>query len=239
MKHDIYYDSYEYGGHKEYILTAAPHNFGSDDKSHILFIPPFFAEMNKMRHTLVQAMRLIAEANIKVSLPDLPGCHESSADLRMQSLRHWQDAMQACAQQHKISHIVSFRAGSLIDSWDIDKGGLPIWRLNSIKGASILKTMLRSKIISQKESGHDISIEILTQQAIASGIELAGYDINADMFTQLQNAAPADRKNIYEAKLGQDIKGTSLWMRSEPEYDGDMADNLAKALVSWCNGNRP
>lgn len=228
------YESYEYGGHNEHILTALPVDDTDDALNrgaspHILFIPPLFAEMNKMRQTLVQSMRILADNGIKASLADLPGCHESIVSLHDQSLSDWNSAMISCANQHDITHIASFRGGALID--DLSR---PTWRLNSVKGINIVKTMLRSKVISSKEAGHDITIDQLIETANSSGIELAGYDIGAKMFNALQIAEPSISDTIFEAKTGQHIEGGSLWLRSEPEYDVAMAISLAEKLSLWC-----
>lgn len=224
------YDSYKYGDHEEQILIAMPRGEKADSiNQHILFIPPLFAEMNKMRHTIVQTMRLIARYGIKASLPDLPGCHESIADIRKQSLYSWHSAMRTCAEQISATHIVSIRGASLID--DLAR---PTWRLNGVNGANILKTMLRSKAISLKEAGQNISIDQLTQEALVSGIELAGYDISAEMFSQLQQKQPVRSDNIVEGKVGEHIQGSTIWMRSEPQYDEALAASLAETLVAWC-----
>lgn len=223
-------ESYKYGDHHEHILTAKPINNNTKiSQHHILFIPPLFAEMNKMRHTLVQTMRLMANSGVVVILPDLPGCNESIADIRKQSLTDWQNAMRACADQHAATHIVSFRGAALID--DLPR---PIWRLNCINGTNILKTMLRSKVISMKEAGENTALDQLTNEAERSGIELAGYNISAKMFNELQDTSPIKSDQIFEGKLGESIEGSPIWMRSEPEYDEAMALSLSKTLLEWC-----
>lgn len=227
MSAKLFYDSYKHAGNEEHILLSQP--IDSIDY-HILLIPPFFAEMNKMRRTLVEVMRLLSEHSIKCSMPDLPGCNESLTPLNQQSFNDWQAALQACADQKEISHIASFRGGALIDSV-----GKPIWRLNSVKGANLIKTMLRSKVIALKEAGQDISIDQLQDQAQNDGIELAGYEFNADLFNQLKEATPQIDDNVTQFKLGQDIEGSPLWLRSEPEYDEILAQSIAQSLLKWCS----
>lgn len=223
----LLYDTYKFAGHEEYVLYSQ--SVDAEPCPYILMIPPLFAEMNKMRSTLVEAMRILADHGVSSILPDLPGCHESIVPLNEQSFEHWVEAIKACATQHEISHVASFRGGSLLD--DI---GLPIWRLNSVKGANIIKTMLRSKMIAQKEAGQEATIDQLTAQATYSGIELAGYELSANMFSALQDTVPSINDNIFEIKVGQQLEGSTLWLRSEPEYDGVMAGSIAKSLHDWC-----
>ena len=226
MSAKLFYDSYKHSGNEEYILSSQPID---SIEHHILFSPPLFAEMNKMRRTLTQVMRLLSEHNIKCSTPDLPGCHESISPIGNQSLEDWQEAIKSCADQQNISHIASFRGGGLIDN--IDK---PIWRLNSVKGANLIKTMMRSKVIALKESGQDITIYQLQRQASNDGIELAGYELSAKLFNQLNEAVPHIDDTVTQRKVGQDIEGSSLWLRSEPEYDAILAQSIAQSLLKWC-----
>ncbi len=227
----LFYDSYQYAGNEEYILSSKPNDSAA---FHILFSPPLFTEMNKMRRTLAEVMRLLSGYNIKCSMPDLPGCNDSLAPIDRQSLDDWQAAMQACADQKEISHIASFRGGGLIDSV-----GKPIWRLNSVKGAHLIKTMLRGKAIALKEAGRDISIDQLQSQALNEGIELAGYELSAKLFDQLCKAEPYSDDCVTQLTLGQElegqcIEGSPLWLRSEPEYDDILAQSIAQSLLKWC-----
>lgn len=226
MSSQLLYDSYNFAGNDEYLITSQ--NIDKIDH-HILFSAPLFAEMNKMRRTLTEVIRLLSAHNIKCSLPDLPGCNESLAPFNEQNLENWQSALVACANQKEVSHIASFRGGALIDAI-----GKPIWRINGIKGANMVKTMMRSKVIALKEAGKDITIDQLQQQAQNDGIELAGYEISAQLFEQLQNTYPHIDDDITQLKLGQDIEGAALWLRSEPEYDAILAQSIAQSLLKWC-----
>lgn len=226
MSAKLFYDSYKHSGNEEYILSSQP--IDSIDY-HILFSPPLFTEMNKMRRTLVQVMRLLSVHNIKCSMPDLPGCNESITPIGNQSLEDWHAAIKACADQQNISHVASFRGGGLIDN--INK---PIWRLNSVKGTNLIKTMMRSKVIALKESGQNITVEQLQHQANNDGIELAGYELSAKLFNQLNEAVPHIDDRVKHNKVEQDIEGSPLWLRTEPEYDEILAQSIAQSLLKWC-----
>lgn len=227
MRAKLLHDSYNFDGNEEYLLSSQPI---ANIDYHILLSAPLFAEMNKMRSTLVEVMRLLSEHNIKCSLPDLPGFNESLIPLNKQNLENWQSAVKTCANQKDVSHIASFRGGALIDAI-----GLPIWRLNSVKGANLIKTMIRSKVIALKEAGQSISIEKLQEQAHNHGIELAGYELSAQLFAELQEAEPHISDNVAQLKIGQDIEGSALWLRSEPNYDAILAQSISQSLLKWCN----
>ena len=83
--------SYHFDGRAEQLLTI-----GSGDPA-ILFVPPLFDEMNRMRRTLVLAMHALAERDIASTLMDLPGANESLAPLEEQSLTRWREAVAAAA----------------------------------------------------------------------------------------------------------------------------------------------
>ncbi len=223
----LLYNSYIYAGNEECIISSYPAD-GID--FHILIIAPLFAEMNKMRRTLTEVMRLLSEHKVQCSMPDLPGCHESLSPLNQQSLEDWKAAVKASMDKREISHIASFRGGALIDDL-----GLPTWRLNRVNGAKLIKTMMRSKVISLREAGQNITLEKLHDQAQHDGIELAGYEISAQLFNQLNAAMPHIDDNISELTVNQDIDGSPLWLRSEPEYDKILGQSISQSLLKWCH----
>lgn len=216
--------SYETGGHKECCLS-----FGAADaKRTILILPPLFDEMNRTRRVLVQAMRALVPAGVRTLLPDLPGCNESLADLYAQSLAGWRRAVTDCAGQLSATHIASVRGGCLID----DGANLPCWRLAPVKGASLLKTMLRTRIAADKEIGVSTSAEQLLAAAKPAPIELSGNLIGQEMLSALDGAEPVAEASIYEVVLS-DIGGTPLWLRAEPGDDPAMSAAIAAELERW------
>ena len=225
------YLTYRVAGHDEFCLS-----FGSDSARRILIIPPLFDEMNRMRRVLASAMRDLAGRGVDSVLIDLPGCNESLAPLADQSLNSWRDAVAACATQLSVTHIASIRGGSLIDSAKLD---LPHWRLAPVKGASLLKTMIRTRIAGEKEAGNSISEAELMALAQNEAIELAGNALSPDMVAQLALAEPATLPLLTERKLGEDIAGSPLWLRAEPQDDAAFAANIAADLDRWsasCGG---
>ena len=225
------YLTYTVAGHDEFCLS-----FGGDSARRILIIPPLFDEMNRMRRVLVSAMRDLAGRGVGCVLIDLPGCNESLTKLEDQSLDSWRDAVRARASQLAVTHIASIRGGALIDDGHSD---LPPWRLAPVKGSSLLKTMIRTRIAGEKEAGNSISEAHLMAQAEIGPIELAGNMLGPDMVAQLAIADPVALANLAERKLGENIVGSPLWLRAEPQDDAAFAAHIAADLDRWsasCGG---
>jgi hypothetical protein len=215
---------YQYGGGHEQCLC-----FGPDDaERRILILPPLFDEMNRTRHTLVQAMRVLAVRSIASCLPDYPGCNESNAALAQQSINSWRGAIVSAANSFGVTHIFSVRGGGLLD----DAPGLPVIRLASVKGASLVKILVRTQIASDKESGIPTTADGLAQQALSGTVTLAGNVLSAQLWSDLDSALPAQSHMISEMHLA-DVQGSALWLRAEPGYNADMSAALAEALDTW------
>jgi hypothetical protein len=219
------YLTYTAAGRDELCLS-----FGGANSRRILIIPPLFDEMNRMRRVLATAMRDLAKRGVGSVLIDLPGCNESLASLHDQSLNDWRDAVTACADQLNASHIASLRGGALIDD---GRPALPHWRLAPVKGASLLKTMIRTRIAGEKEAGNSITEAAILAQAEAAPVELAGNLLGPDMVAQLAVAEPVAMPHLAERKLGEDIIGSPLWLRAEPQDDSAFAANIAADLDRW------
>lgn len=217
--------NYRFEGYDEAVLS-----FG-DAKANriILIVPPLFDEMNRVRAMLVGTMRGLAGFGVMTLLPDIPGCNESLAPISAQTISGWRGAMAAAAQSLGATHVTSIRGGALIDS-DI---ALPHWRLASVKGGSLLKTMLRTRIASDREAGQSSSIESLMGDARNAPIDLSGYVLGAKMLAELESAEPDLSGRAYEAVLGEGIAGKPLWLRAEPMEDADMSMTLAAELDRW------
>lgn len=224
------YLSYETGGHKEYCLS-----FGEAGAARtILIVPPLFDEMNRARRMLVEAMRALAGCGVCSLLPDLPGCNESMADLSAQTLKTWQGAVEAAAAQLGATHIASIRGGCLIDHGLT----LPHWRLAPVKGGSLLKTMLRTRIAAEKEGGNTVTIEQLMAAAQSDPLELSGNMLGVIMLESMNRTEPVAVAGLREVALA-DVAGTPLWLRAEPQDCPEMSAALAANLDRWsasCGG---
>ena len=215
---------YEFGGQQEYCLS-----FGDSGANRsILIVPPLFDEMNRVRRMLVEAMRALASCGLRTLLPDLPGCNESMAAMSAQTLETWRDAIVAAASQLGSTHVASMRGGCLIDH----RPDLPHWRLAPVKGASVLKTMLRARIAAEKESGNSVTIEQLMAAAQTGPLELSGNILGFAMLESLDKAEPVPVDDLHEATLAE-IAGTPLWLRAEPGDAPEMSAAIAADLDRW------
>lgn len=225
------YRTYHFAGHDEHVRR-----FGAGSSRQILIIPPLFDEMNRCRRMLVQAMRGLAERGVGSMLIDLPGCNESPSALEEQSLSTWREVVTAAASQLGATHIASLRGGALIDDRVAD---LPHWRLAPAKGSSLLKTMIRTRIAGDKEAGKSTNEAGLMDAAKTAPIELAGNLLGPAMVAELANAEPAEVTQLTVRALGQDIAGSTLWLRAEPQDDPAMSAAIAADLDQWsatCGG---
>lgn len=227
---------YRFDGNDELCLTHGPEN-----APRLLFLPPLFDEANRVRHLIVECARALAELGVASVMPDLPGCNESLVPLENASLSLWQAALIACAEQlGPVSRTASIRGGTLIDG---ALGDLPRWRLAPVKGGQLLRTMLRTKIASDREAGIASSSEALMESARAQGIELAGNRLSPCMIRELDNTLPSDGGAVRLVRFADDpleadgrIAGAPLWLRAEPAHDPAMAAAMAADIAGWMRG---
>lgn len=233
MTSTLEFSSFPFRDHEEFCLLA-----GKDCEVQLLLIPPLFDEMNRMRQVLVDIMRRLAELGIGSVLPDLPGTNESVLPRDHASLSLWQESLQSCQKSlGNINYIASFRGGCLIDGFASE---LPHWRLSPVDGHRLLRAMMRTRIASDKEAGKTSTMSDLTQQAASETLNLAGNDVNPDMFSALQAAQPVDLANVRLVRLKTDpkpaesqIAGSALWLRAEPESDSELAEAISKDIREW------
>jgi hypothetical protein len=219
------YRSYHVAGQAEHVLC-----FGSGAARQILIVPPLFDEMNRVRRVLVQAMRDLAERGVGSMLVDLPGCNESGADLWRQSLASWTQAVGVACSQLGATHIASLRGGALVDH---GAAALPHWRLAPAKGGSLLKTMIRARIAGDKAVDRVTTEAGLLVEAKTVPIELGGNRLGPEMVEGLAAALPQSLARLTVRSLGEEIAGSPLWLRAEPQDDPAMSAVIAADLESW------
>lgn len=207
------------GGTREEIALA----FDKGRSQRVLILPAWFDEANKMRRLTVEVMRQLDMAGIDCILPDLPGCNESTAPLRDQTLVGWRIAASSAASHYRVTHVLAIRAGALLAP-----EGLPGWHYAPLAGRKVLRAMIRARTIAAREAGVPERSEDLQEIGRTGGIELAGWHIGADMFSALETAEPAsDLSEIEQAA----IAGPALWLRAVPGDNSAQADALA-AIVA-------
>jgi hypothetical protein len=191
----------------------------------LLIVPALFEEANRMRRLTVEVMRRLDAAGVDCFLPDLPGCNESLQPLETQTLGTWRAAIAAAAAHFGATHVLGIRGGVLAQPSD-----LPGWRYGPVKGANLLRQMLRARIMSSREAGLTETQDDLLALGARQGLDLVGYRLGAELLNELQAAVPANAP--YLAEILQDmVGGGGLWLRAEPGEDRNQADALA-AIVA-------
>jgi hypothetical protein len=187
-----------------------------------LIVPALFEEANRMRRLTVEVMRRLDAAGIDCFLPDLPGCNESRQSLEAQTLETWRAAMAAAADHFGATHVLGIRGGTLVQPT------LPGWRYGPVKGANLLRQMLRARIVVSREAGVTETQESLLGAGSREGLELVGYRLGAGLLAGLQSAVATDSGSEILQDL---IGGGGLWLRAEPGEDRAQADAIA-AIVA-------
>lgn len=224
--------SYEFADRKELCLS-----FAAQSADRVMLVPPLFDEMNRMRKMLIDVMRTLRTLEISSFLPDLPGTNESLVAPEQVTFFDWQNAVRACAQQHQISHIASFRGGALAVA-EMQTAGH--WIFSPVKGATILRTMMRTRVAADREAGLNTSLAELAERAKTGPLELAGNIIGSDLFTQLDAAQIPEPNSQRIVRLDSDnkpsdvtIPGSALWLRAEPDEDRAMSSAIARDIAAW------
>jgi hypothetical protein len=207
----------------------APHadeyavRFDRDRDLRLLVVPALFDEANKLRHFTLAVMRALDTAGVDTMLPDLPGTNESMAALPAQTLESWRAAMARAARHFGASHVLTLRGGGLCAP-----NGLACLRYAPVTGASLLRAMLRARVIADREAGRESTREALLAIGRSEGLVLAGYRLGAAMVAGLEAAAlpPADLPNIAQSDLAR----PGLWLRAEPGHDPAQAALLARLV---------
>lgn len=213
----------------EYLLRIDP---AGQVRATILIVPPLFEEANRLRRTLVLAMRALAAQDFAAVLPDLPGQNDSLVALADVDLERWRGSLADTAASIDGPLIVaSFRGGALIDhrveaaAW---------WRLAPVGGASLLRTLMRSRVSADREAGLSSSLESLQTEARTAPLLLAGNRLSPAMIAQLGASEPQAVAPLRSVGLGADgIAGTPLWLRAEPGEDAAMAAAIAVDIAGW------
>ena len=203
--------------HDEFALA-----FDRSRPHRLLIVPALFEEANRMRRLAVEVMRRLDAAGIDCFLPDLPGCNESLQPLEAQTIAAWRAAMAAAAAYFGATHALGIRGGALVQP------GLPGWKYGPVKGANLLRQMLRARMVVSREAGLAETQEALLEAGAREGLELVGYRLGPGLLAELQAATPAEApREILQDMIG----GSGLWLRAEPGEDRAQADALAAIIA--------
>lgn len=208
------------GQSEEYALS-----FDRGRKRRLLIVPALFDEANRMRRMLVDSMRLLDEGGVDTFLPDLPGCNESLQRFDAQSLHGWRSAMVLAARHFGATDVLAVRGGALVFP-----NTLPGWALEPAKGASILRQLIRARVIASREAGIQEESAALLELGRTGGLELAGWHCGASLIAGLENALPQieGHQLVSQGQLG----GGGLWLRAEPAAAPEQSAALARIILS-------
>lgn len=209
--------SYLFGSKEEYALA-----FDQGRERRLLIVPALFEEASRMRRLSVEVMRRLDLAGVDCFLPDLPGCNESLVSHGDMTVASWRAAMAAAAEHFRVTHVLGIRGGAALTP-----PGLPGWHYAPAKGVSLLRQMIRARILIAREAGATETQDGLMAEGLQSGLELAGYRLSADFLREFQMLAPDSSKLIEQDTVG----GGGLWLRAEPDEDRHQADALAAILA--------
>ncbi|WP_206241098.1 alpha/beta hydrolase family protein [Novosphingobium terrae] len=190
----------------------------------LLIVPALLDEGHRLRRLTVEVMRRLAASGITCILPDLPGTGDSVFPLGQTDVRLWRKAMGELAQEVGAQAVFALRGGALAAP-----EGLKSWHYAPIKGASILRQLIRARIIASREAGVEERQDALMEQGRAQGLELAGYRLGAAMIAQLEEAQPvSEGTTLIDQEM---VTGAPLWLRAEPGENRQQADALAAILA--------
>ncbi len=199
----------------------------------VLFVLPLLEEANRVRRTVRLAMRALATRGIASMLPDLPGQNESLVPTAEATLSRWRDALaDHIASAGRPVVLAAIRGGALIDAVD----AAAHWRLAPVRGASLLKTMMRTRIAGDREDGANTTIAQLEEQARMGPVRLAGNLLSTAMIAELRAAEPAVLVRCRSVSLGSGedaLPGRPLWLQAEPGEDAALATAIADDIASW------
>lgn len=199
--------------------------FDQGRSQRVLIAPALFDEANRMRRFTVEVMRRLDGAGIDSILPDLPGCNESERDLAQVEPEDWRMALEAAARHFGATHVLAIRGGGLVLP---EK--LPGWHFAPVKGSSLIKTLLRARVIAAREAGTEESAAELMEHGKEHGLDLAGWPLSAEMLRQLEGSLPPKRPGLVVIDQ-ETIGGGALWLRAEPDEDPVQADALAAVIA--------
>lgn len=194
-----------------------------DATTRLLVLPAWFDEANKTRHFTVELMRELAALGVASDLPDLPGCNESLAPLEQQSFATWRASAASAASQLGATHVLAIRAAAALAP------ALPGWAYAPVAGKSVLRALLRARVLTSREAGRTETSEALLAAGRSEGLTLAGYRLSAELVADLADHAETGSPLGEIAQSA--LEGSGLWLRAEPDHDAAQAKALA-ALIA-------
>ncbi len=231
MTGGLYFDTYDSGLGREQMLCAGR------GVQRLLIVPPLFDELNRLRRTLVMAMRVAHESyNISTCLPDLPGQNESQTPLSQRRLSDWHCAMQNAATQVAAMGVVSIRSACLLDTLASDPyAALPRWRYVPMAGERLVTQLLRTQLASDKAAGVRSTRATYEPDGDNSVLNIGGYTLSAGLLRDLAKAEVTEAHERTDIVIEKSI-GPALWLRNEPGESAELAKTFATHWSEWLAG---
>jgi hypothetical protein len=188
----------------------------------ILFAPPLFEELNRMRAFMAAVMRRLARDGHGCWLPDLGGTSESVMPLEGVAWTDWRQDLAAAANHVEAASgkrplIAAIRGGCLID----DQAEAHCWwRFAPVAASSLVRDMQRA--------------------SLAGGADWAGYPASPQLRADIAEARVAPVTPVRTLRLATDageadwkVDGPALWRRSEPGNSPELVEIIARDIGEW------
>ena len=223
MSGALRFATYDSGLGREQMICAG------DGDCRLLILPPLFDEMNKLRRTLVMAMRALAERGYTSVLPDLPGLNESQTPLSQCRLSDWQKAMRQAATECGASHVGGLRSACLLDD---GIKHLPRWRYAPVAGERVATQMIRAQLAGDKATGINASRADYELAAPEASLNIGGYHLSAALLNDVRLTTPSALTGDEDVSLDAGL-GPALWLRAEPGENAELANALTDSWAKW------
>jgi hypothetical protein len=203
---------------------------GNSDNEQAIIISPIFEEMNFTRTFVADMARELSARGVGSWIPDLPGTGESLRELGELGWEDWRGAARAAgeavaAQCGRKPHVVGLRGGALLgDAID----GLSWWSFATESGASLLRHLQRTQLIS--DQNNDVQISDIKDQTTC----YAGYPLSPAMRGVLE-AGEARRRPTPHRMAPPELQDArpKLWRMAEPGRDRELSAALAADIADW------
>lgn len=199
--------------------------FDRNRPDRLLIVPGLFAEGLRSRRLVIETMNRLDGAGIDSFLPDLPGTNESQQRLEELEPHDWIDAMGAAAVHFRATATLGIRGGCLFTPADI-----PAFHILPVTGSAILRGLIRERSRSIPPATFKATREKLMHAGLKNGLELDGYRLSAEFFSQLRQLVPLGNRLVQ--RITPDGTGHAAgWLQSSPAATRKRADTLAAHIV--------
>lgn len=191
-----------------------PPSIGRNSDYTIIIVPPFGEEMNKARRMMSLQARALSDVGFGCVLFDLFGTGDSSGEFSASSWNIWKSDLNIISQwvsdQNNTNYCyLTLRLGSLLalDSilfYNLRPAAIALWQ-PIISGSTAMRQILR---LYSLRNFHDQNNRTNTQAILKKfeqdkSLEVAGYEINIDLYHSINN--------IELSNFTLDFECTALW----------------------------